>query len=116
LASGSGVTTVRFWDLATECPLYSCQAHKNWVLCVALSPDGVKFASADKNSTVSLFFLGNLFESLLNHFRLTKIIIWNPETGKQMIKPLTGHKQWVTYLCWQPLHLYVKLLLIFILK
>jgi ribosome assembly protein 4 len=32
-------------------------------------------------------------------------MIWNPETGKQIGKTLSGHRQWVTYLCWQPLHL-----------
>lgn len=33
-------------------------------------------------------------------------MIWDPETGKQIGKSLSGHRQWVTYLCWQPLHLY----------
>jgi ribosome assembly protein 4 len=51
---------------------------------VAWSPDGLKLASADKNGL---------------------ILIWNPETGKKIGKPLTGHRQWVTYLSWQPLHL-----------
>jgi ribosome assembly protein 4 len=53
LASGSGDTTVRFWDLSTETPLFKCEGHKNWVLCVAWSPDGTKLASADKNSAVN---------------------------------------------------------------
>ena len=52
LASGSGDTTVRFWDLTTETPLHTCKGHKNWVLCVAWSPDGQKLASACKNSHV----------------------------------------------------------------
>ncbi len=59
-------------------------AHKNWILCVSWSPDGQKLASADKNGL---------------------IIIWNPDTGKKIGKPLTGHRQWITYLSWQPLHL-----------
>lgn len=32
LASGSGDTTVRFWDINTETPLHNCNGHKNWVL------------------------------------------------------------------------------------
>lgn len=84
LASGSGDTNVRFWDLSCETPLFNCELHKNWILCVAWSPDGLKLASADKNGL---------------------IIIWNPETGKKIGKPLTGHRAWVTYLSWQPLHL-----------
>jgi ribosome assembly protein 4 len=32
-------------------------------------------------------------------------MIWDPETGKQLGKTLTAHRQWITYLCWQPLHL-----------
>ena len=32
LASGSGDTTVRLWDLNTECPLHTCTAHRGWVL------------------------------------------------------------------------------------
>lgn len=34
LASGSGDTTIRLWDLTTETPLFTCVGHKQWVLCV----------------------------------------------------------------------------------
>lgn len=33
-------------------------------------------------------------------------MIWDPETGKQIGKPLKGHNKWITSLAWQPLHLY----------
>lgn len=83
LASGSGDTTVRFWDISTQCPYYTCKGHNNWVLCISWAPNSKKLASACKNG---------------------KIIIWDPETGKQIGKPMVGHKQWITSLCWEPYH------------
>ncbi|XP_050410241.1 notchless protein homolog 1 isoform X2 [Patella vulgata] len=84
LASGSGDTTVRFWDVNTETPQFTCKGHKHWILCIAWSPDGLKLASGCKNS---------------------QICIWDPSTGKQIGKTLTGHKQWITWLTWKPLHI-----------
>ncbi|XP_039266898.2 notchless protein homolog 1-like [Styela clava] len=84
LASGSGDTRVRFWDLNTETPQFTCEGHKHWVLFIAWSPDGKKLASACKNG---------------------QICVWDPFTGKQVGKKLVGHKQWITWLAWQPLHL-----------
>ncbi|XP_013789989.1 notchless protein homolog 1-like [Limulus polyphemus] len=83
LASGSGDTTVRFWDIHTETPQFTCKGHTNWVLCIAWSPNGKKLASACKKG---------------------QIIIWNPNTGKQIGRTLTGHNQWVTFISWEPLH------------
>lgn len=83
LASGSGDTTVRFWDVNTQTPNYTCKGHKNWVLCISWSPDSMKLASACKDG---------------------KIILWDPFNGKQIGKDLIGHKQWVTSLCWEPYH------------
>ncbi|MCL4116844.1 UNVERIFIED_CONTAM: hypothetical protein GTU68_064523 [Idotea baltica] len=84
LASGSGDTTVRFWDVNTETPHFTCKGHKHWVLVTAWSPDGEKLASACKAG---------------------RVIVWNPSTGKQIGRTMVGHKQWVTSLCWEPLHL-----------
>lgn len=83
LASGSGDTTVRFWDIDIQSPLYVCKGHTNWVLCIAWSPDSKKLASACKDG---------------------KLIIWDPETGKQVGRTMHSHKQWITSLSWEPYH------------
>jgi len=84
LASGSGDKTVRFWDITTETPHHVCKGHTNWVLAIAWAPDGSLLASGDK--------AGHL-------------MVWDPTTGKQRGKTLLGHKQWVTSIQWEPLHL-----------
>jgi ribosome assembly protein 4 len=83
LASGGGDATVRFWDVRTCTPRFTCAGHKHHVLSTAWSPDGQRFASADKNGEVR---------------------IWDPATGKEACRPLTGHTAWVTSLAWEPLH------------
>ncbi|XP_023707868.1 notchless protein homolog 1 [Cryptotermes secundus] len=83
LASGSGDTTVRFWDVLTQTPVHTCHGHKHWVLCLAWSPDSKYVASGCKNG---------------------HIIVWDPDTGLQVGRTMLGHKKWVTALSWEPYH------------
>lgn len=84
LASGSGDKTVRFWDVNTETPQFTCQGHTSWVLYLSWSPCGRKLASGCKNG---------------------QVCVWNPVNGKKIGKTMTGHTKWIMCLSWKPLHL-----------
>ncbi|CAM9693579.1 unnamed protein product, partial [Sphacelaria rigidula] len=83
LASGGGDMTVRFWDVATSLPRFTCRGHSHHVLCTAWAPNGKRFASADRKGEIRL---------------------WDPTKGKQQGQPISAHKQWITSLAWEPLH------------
>jgi ribosome assembly protein 4 len=84
LATGSGDTTVRIWDLNTETPKHTLKGHTNWVQLVAWSPDCSLLVSGSMDSTIR---------------------VWNPKTGLQMGEPLRAHKQCITSIAWEPMHL-----------
>ncbi|KAL3140994.1 hypothetical protein ABBQ32_005511 [Trebouxia sp. C0010 RCD-2024] len=83
LASGSGDTTVRFWDLSTQLPEHTCQGHKNWVQIVSWSPDAAMLASGDQNGVIWL---------------------WQPKTG-ETIGACRGHTKCIMSMAWEPAHI-----------
>uniref|UniRef100_A0A672SCT4 Notchless protein homolog 1 n=1 Tax=Sinocyclocheilus grahami TaxID=75366 RepID=A0A672SCT4_SINGR len=62
----------------------SLEGHTEAVISVAFSPTGKYLASGSGDTT---------------------IFLWDPITGSQIGKTLTGHTKWITWLCWEPLHL-----------
>lgn len=83
LASGSGDTTVRLWDIHTQTPHHTLQGHPNWVLSLAWSPDGTRLASGCKSG---------------------RVMTWDANSGKKLAQ-MSGHKQWITGITWEPFHL-----------
>eukprot|EP00730_Choanoeca_flexa_P014756 TRINITY_DN656_c0_g1_i1.p1 TRINITY_DN656_c0_g1~~TRINITY_DN656_c0_g1_i1.p1 ORF type:complete len:499 (+),score=85.34 TRINITY_DN656_c0_g1_i1:77-1498(+) len=84
LATGSGDKTVRFWDVNTLTPKQTCKGHKHWVQCIAWSPDAAYVASGGRDNEVR---------------------IWDATTAQPVGKPLVGHRSYITWISWQPLHL-----------
>ncbi|KAJ7266954.1 ribosome assembly protein [Mycena haematopus] len=84
LATGSGDTTARLWNLDTETPSHTLSGHKGWVLCVEWEAMERRLATGGHDG----------------HVR-----IWDPKTGKPFGEALKGHSKWITSLCWEPIHL-----------
>jgi len=84
LATGSGDTHVRLWDLNTEMPSHTLVGHTGWVLCVEWDPIERKLASGGHDG----------------HVRL-----WDPKSGKPIGDAMRGHSKWVTSLAWEPAHM-----------
>jgi ribosome assembly protein 4 len=83
LATGSGDSTVRIWDIDTETPIHTCEGHSNWVLCLAWSPDCKLIASGSKDCSIRL---------------------WKADTGEQFGQTMKQHSQYISSLAWEPMH------------
>ncbi len=55
LASASGDSTIKLWDISTGQHILTLQGHEDSVTSVAFSPDGDILASGSKDTTIKLW-------------------------------------------------------------
>jgi WD40 repeat protein len=67
VASGSGDSTVRVWDVQTGRCQHTLKGHSDGVSSVMFSPDGSRVASGSDNSTVRVWDVTNTEELLCCH-------------------------------------------------
>lgn len=85
LASGDRDNTLTIWDVETFSPLYTEDAHTNWVTSVAFSPDGQLLASASLDQTLILWDMSDpgslrqLGERLTGHFAGVNHVVFSPD-------------------------------------
>ena len=90
LATGSGDSSVQFWDLRTQLRQRQGRAHATWVMSVAWSPDAALLASGDKAGVVHLW---------------SATATAAAADAEKPCATLKGHGKWVTALAWRPAHL-----------
>ena len=111
LASGSGDTTVRLWDLSTSGPLAVLGGHAGWVLALAWSPDGRYLASGGMDAGVLVWDGGGGGAAGRKGGEGGDGAAGKPAPlpAGTVARPAPlgackGHTKWVTCLAWEPLH------------
>jgi WD40 repeat protein len=62
LASASGDSSIKLWDVATGKEITSLKGHSGWVTSVSFSPDGKTLASGSYDKTIKLWNLATYQE------------------------------------------------------
>jgi ribosome assembly protein 4 len=132
LASGSGDTTVRLWDLSTQSPRATLRGHRAWVLVVGWSPDGRMLVSGDMDGSVWLWdpagSSGGVGGEVEEEEEATGAGAGEAATAAKKKKndkasasasvaakqkrnnepralgSCQGHRKWITSVAWEPLH------------
>jgi ribosome assembly protein 4 len=55
LATASGDSTVRVWDLSSQTPVATLSGHESWVQCISWAPDMSFIVSGGMDKTVCVW-------------------------------------------------------------
>ena len=81
IASGSGDTTIKLWDVASGKEITTLKGHSGWVNSVTYAPDGKTLASGSEDNTIKLWDIvsGKEITTLQGHSGAVKCVTYAPD-------------------------------------